>query len=70
MKWVRIILFGLLMLFVQTTVFNNLHTLGVCHPFVYVLFLICLPVMPLSCIVQKNVVTLHPNLDWGYVCQW
>ena len=46
MKWVRIILFGLLMLFVQTTVFNNLHTLGVCHPFVYVLFLICLPVMP------------------------
>lgn len=46
MKWVRIILFGLLMLFVQTTVFNNLHTLGICHPFVYVLFLICLPVMP------------------------
>lgn len=34
------------MLFLQTAVFNNLHAFGLCHPFVYVLFLICLPVMP------------------------
>ena len=46
MKWVRIIVAALLMLFLQTAVFNNLHTFGLCHPFVYVLFLICLPVMP------------------------
>lgn len=46
MKWVRIIAAALLLLFLQTTVFNNLHMFGVCHPFVYVLFLVCLPVMP------------------------
>ncbi len=46
MKWFRIIVAALFLLFVQTTVFNNLHVLGFCHPFVYVLFLICLPVMP------------------------
>lgn len=46
MKWFRIISAALLLLFLQTAVFNNLHILGLCHPFVYVLFLICLPVMP------------------------
>ena len=46
MKWFRIIVAALFLLFLQTTVFNNLHVLGFCHPFVYVLFLICLPVMP------------------------
>ncbi|MCR4664797.1 MAG: rod shape-determining protein MreD [Paludibacteraceae bacterium] len=46
MKWVRIISVGLLLIFLQTMVFNNLHVLGVCHPWVYLLFLVCLPVMP------------------------
>ena len=46
MKWFRIILRTLVVLFLQATIFNRLHITNACHPYMYVLLLICLPVIP------------------------
>jgi len=44
MNIVREILKLLCALFVQVLFFNNLHFMGLCYPFVYVVALICMPV--------------------------
>lgn len=33
-----------IVLLLQMLVFNNLHFLGICHPYIYILFLIALPI--------------------------
>lgn len=40
----RHILSLVIVLLLQMLVFNNLHFLGICHPYIYVLFLIALPI--------------------------
>ena len=34
----------IIVLLLQMLVFNNLHFLGICHPYIYILFLIALPI--------------------------
>lgn len=46
MKWIQLFLRTVVILFLQIVIFNKLQLAGVCHPYVYVLLLICLPVMP------------------------
>ncbi len=46
MKWLRILLGAILLLFLQMAIFNHLHLWGLCHPFVYILLLLCMPLMP------------------------
>ena len=46
MKYLLEILKILLILFLQIFVFSNLHFLSLCYPYVYVLALITLPVVP------------------------
>lgn len=40
----RHILSLVIVLLLQMLVFNNLHFLGICHPYIYILFLIALPI--------------------------
>lgn len=43
MQYVRYILLAIAMMLLQLLLFNNLHFLGICHPFVYIIILLCLP---------------------------
>lgn len=43
MQYVRYILLAIVVMLLQLLLFNNLHFLGICHPFVYVIILLCLP---------------------------
>lgn len=44
MGGLRHILSLVIVLLLQMLVFNNLHFLGICHPYIYILFLIALPI--------------------------
>lgn len=46
MRWIKQLFTFIGLLLVQVLVFQNLHFMGICHPFVYVLFLICMPQLP------------------------
>lgn len=43
MQYTRYILLAIAMMLLQLLLFNNLHFLGICHPFVYIIILLCLP---------------------------
>lgn len=43
MQYVRYIFLAILVMLLQMLLFNNLHFLGICHPFPYVIILLCLP---------------------------
>lgn len=43
MQYIRYILLAIVVMLLQLLLFNNLHFLGICHPFVYVIILLCLP---------------------------
>lgn len=46
MIWIKQLFTFIGFLLLQVLVFQNLHFLGICHPFVYVLFLLCMPQLP------------------------
>lgn len=46
MTWIKAILKLIALLLVQVLVFQNLHFMGICHPYVYILFLIIMPQLP------------------------
>lgn len=46
MTWIKAILKLILLLLVQFLVFQNLHFMGICHPYIYILFLITMPQLP------------------------
>lgn len=46
MNWIKQIILLLLLVLLQVLVFQNLHFMGICHPYIYVLFLLCMPVLP------------------------
>lgn len=43
MQYIRYILLAIVVMLLQLLLFNNLHFLGICHPFAYVIILLCLP---------------------------
>ncbi len=46
MNWIKQILLLILLLLIQVLVLQNLHLVGLCHPYIYVLFLLYMPRLP------------------------
>ncbi len=46
MKWFQLVIRTIIVLFLQIAIFNHLPLFNLCHPYIYILLLICLPIMP------------------------
>lgn len=46
MQWIRQIVKWFLLVLLQVLIFNNLHLFGLCHPFIFILFLLEMPLLP------------------------
>lgn len=43
MQWIKHIGYWVLLMLVQVLLLDNLHFLGICHPYIYLLFLLTMP---------------------------
>lgn len=44
MEWIKSIIRLIIVMLLQVLLINNLHFLGVCHPFIYIFFLTAMPI--------------------------